>query len=66
VFVPNDQIKQLRVFDFSGKLLQRYEFNDETQVKISLPEEMNGLFMLEICLNQRVFWKKIIKLSESP
>ena len=66
VFVPNDQIKQLRVFDFSGKLLQRYEFNDETQVKISLPEEMNGLFMLEICLNQRVFWKKIIKLSEAP
>lgn len=57
----NIGIKQIRVFDISGKIIKSSFFNNDNEVQININDFDNGIYLLQINTQNGIFIEKLIK-----
>lgn len=57
----NEKIKSMVVFDMSGTIIFKRTYEIETTVTVDLSDELSGLYVAKLFLENNLVWKKIIK-----
>lgn len=57
----NIGVKQIEVFDISGKTIKSQEFNNENEVQLNLANVASGMYLLHIKTNEGTAMKKVMK-----
>lgn len=64
VTISNDEnigIKQIKLLDISGKIIEEAFFNNDSEVQINVNDLANGIYLLQINTQNGVFIEKLIK-----
>lgn len=57
----NMSIKQIEIYDVTGKLINTQYFNNETDIQLNIENLTNGAYLLHLHTNEGVAVKKLIK-----
>lgn len=57
----NMSIKQVEIYDVTGKLINTHNFNNETEIQLNIETLTSGTYLMHLYTNEGVAVKKLIK-----